>query len=239
MISKKKYLIFAVAILLVSPIYITGTLAAEPTIKLPPGPVTIEAFNSTKAYFDTKLTDVPSGYTISNGSYGGWCVDRTAEMTRSPAQHKVLLYSSLSPPAYLANEKWSMVNYILNHKQGDPIDIQYAIWYFIDMQNDTGPTSTKAQAMINDAQANGTSFVPTGDQLLALICYPFTNVGDVQISIVEVTRAGVNPEPQPDGQTDNTIRPFWETNPQATIAVIAAAIGLVILTVLTLLRRKR
>jgi hypothetical protein len=170
--------------------YIQKTNASITTLSLPTRSVTIEAFNGTESFFITELSNVPSGYAISNKSYPGWCVDRTAEMARSPATHLVSLYSSLNLSGDLANQSWDMVNYLLNHKQGSNIDVQNAIWYFVNMQGGyTDFNSNTAWSMINDTLAHGKDFVPSSTQLAAVICYPvrsFATDANVQISIIEV-----------------------------------------------------
>jgi len=84
-----------------------------------------------------------------------------------------------------------MVNYILNHKRGAAGDIQQAIWHFANVDGNYTPPSndTQAWAMINDALANGTGFMPTNGQTIAVICYPETVLPgspSVQVSIIEV-----------------------------------------------------
>ncbi len=163
-------------------------LAASSNLNLPSTSVAIEASNGTDSYFSTYLSNIPSGYSVVNGLYNGWCVDTTAEMERSPSIHIVQLYSSASPPGELANERWDMVNYIINHKQGTRMDIQEAIWYFVNMADGYSVASDIAQTIINDAQVNGVGFVPVSDQKIAVICYPLLLFPEsVQISIIEVS----------------------------------------------------
>jgi hypothetical protein len=150
----------------------------------------IEALNSTGAYFDMKLFNVPSGHDVSNGTYSGWCIDCSVEMERSPATHSVVLYSSLgSKPGNIANEKWDMVNYVLNHKQGGSLDVQQAIWYFINLIGGYSVERPLAEAMIEDAVANGEGFIPNVNQTVAVICYPMVMEGEeeVQMTIIEMT----------------------------------------------------
>lgn len=179
-----------------SSITIYNAKAVTDAINLPP-PITIitmEATNGTSSYFNTTLTDVPSGYDVTNTTYLGWCVDTTAEMSRSPAEHQILLFSSLNPPnGTLADQRWDMVNYILNHKQGTVDDIQAAIWYFIDFDNVTRTppnNQTVAWAIINDTLANGTGYTPGANQTAAVICDPIMVLprpAPIQINIIEVT----------------------------------------------------
>jgi hypothetical protein len=158
-------------------------------IYLPPGQITMQVANGTSSYFATTLYNVPSGYNVTNGTYLGWCVDKTALMTRDN-QFPATLYSSLNLTGNLANENWTMVNYILNHKQGTNLtQIQDAIWYFINLSNgNIAPPGdeTYAWTMINDAKANGTGFIPQDGQIVAIVCQPQTGLQqNVQISIIE------------------------------------------------------
>ena len=171
------------------------SVRATDGISVPPSPtmVTIEVVDGTSSYFLTTLTDVPSGYDVTNTTYLGWCIDVDAQMGRSPATHQVVLYSSLDPPnGTLKDERWDIVNYILNHKQGTADDIQAAMWYFIhfDSETETPPTNqTIAWAIIEDALANGTGYIPAPSETVAVICNPviFLPLNPVQISIIEVT----------------------------------------------------
>lgn len=189
--NPKRNLAVGFAVLMVlSSILVNHVAAIDSGLNLPPTPVIIEVSNGTESYFSTKLSNVPSGYDVTNETYLGWCVDVRTDMARSPATHAVVLYSSSSPPGELASEEWDMVNYILNHKQGNALDIQQAIWYFIHTDGNYSPTRAVAWAIVNDALANGSGFVPGNGQMIAVICYPtilFPSQPDVQISIIEVT----------------------------------------------------
>jgi hypothetical protein len=186
----KRNLAIGIAILIaLSLMLVNHATAASNGLNLPSTPVRIEVKNGTETYFNTELSDVPAGYDVANTTYFGWCVDRTANMTRSPANHEVILYSSSNPPGNLASEKWDKVNYILNHKQGTPDDIQQAIWYFINMAGKYTPTSTMAWEIVSGALANGNGFIPANGQRIAIICFPvvlFPGSPDVQVSIIEV-----------------------------------------------------
>jgi hypothetical protein len=178
------------AILLVLPsVFVHGVYGTDAELNLPSASVLIEVSNGTGSYFVTKLSGVPSGYDVTNGSYAGWCVDVRASMTRSPATHEVRLFSSTNPPVELAGNSWDMVNYVLNHKQGVAEDVQQAIWYFVHMGGNYTPTRTLAWAIINDTVANGRGFSPVRGQTAAVICYPliYSHQPDVQISIIEIT----------------------------------------------------
>ena len=192
--SRKNLVIGFAVLVALSLILVNPVAATNGDLNLPSTIVLMEVSNGTQSYFDTSLTQVPSGYDVTNGTYLGWCVDRRAEMQRSPAIHAVELHSSINPPGELASEKWDMVNYILNHKQGDAEDIQQAIWYFIHIDGDYTPTRSVAWAIVNDALANGNGFLPETGQMIAVICYPMVllpDETDVQISIIEVTNTVV------------------------------------------------
>ncbi len=156
-------------------------------LNLPSGWVYIAVNNGTDTYFLTTLSGVPSGYDVANETYPGWCVDVRLDMTRNQT-FQALLYSSLNPPENLTSEaQWNMTNYVLNNKQGNFTDIQEAIWYFT-ISNYTGSISTMANAMIQDAIANGTTFTPAQGQTVAIICYPLVIQQQwVQVSIIEYT----------------------------------------------------
>jgi hypothetical protein len=185
----KKFAICLVLLMLLSPILVGCAVADEGRLNLLSTPVMIEVIDGTESYFNTTLSGVPSGYDVTNGTYLGWCIDITRNMARSPATHEVTLYSSINPPGAFAKQSWSMVNYILNHKQGTADDIQQAIWYFINFDGNCTPTSTVASAIVNDARANGTGFVPAYGQTIAVICNPVILFPgeEVQISIIELS----------------------------------------------------
>ena len=168
---------------------VTQCHAAYSQLNLPSNLVTMEVFNGTETFFVTHLSNIPSGYDVANGTYPSWCVDRTAPMARSPAIHEIILYSSTSPPGKLANQRWDMVNYILNHKQGEMTDIQEAIWHFINMVGNYSPSSVTAMVIVNDALANGNGFIPQTGEIMAVICVPVILLPEpifVQVSIIEL-----------------------------------------------------
>jgi len=171
------------------------SVRATDGIFLPPSTMifTIEVANGTSSYFLTTLSNVPQGYDVTNAAYPGWCIDVNAQMSRSPATHQIVLYSSLDPPnGTLKDQRWDIVNYILNNKQGNAEDIQAAIWYFIHFNNatETPPGNQNvAWDIIHDALAHGTGYIPAPGQTVAVICNPITFLpgNPVQISIIEVT----------------------------------------------------
>lgn len=179
---------FAVVIAL-SSILVNRVAAAGGGLNLPSALVNVVITNGTESYFNTALSNVPSGYDVMNETYPSWCIDRTTEMTRN-VTFEVALYSSLSPPGNLSSVRWDMVNYILNHKQGNAEDVQQAMWYFVNMVGNYTPSSLVAQAIVNDTLANGTGFTPTLGQNVAVICFPivlFPGAYPVQVSIIELS----------------------------------------------------
>ncbi len=207
---KRKVLpLMVISLLIPAAILIGQTRASAEQLEVPASSVTIEVFNSTRAYFDTKLIMEQTGFDVTNNKvYLGWCIDRTADMERSPTTHKVYLYSSLNAPGIFADQQWDKVNYILNHKQGEPQDVQEAIWYFINLNGGYTTDRTLAKAMINDATANGAGFIPNDTHpIIAVICNPttqFPGAENVQISIIEVTIPTSSSEPTSPSQTPTT-----------------------------------
>lgn len=182
----------AIGVLMISIFLVGSAKATDCMLNLPPDPVTMAVYDGTISYFDTVLSDVPSGYDVTNGTYIGWCIDIRYDIPRNTT-FSVMLYSSCDPPAGLVGERWDMINYILNHKQGEMMDIQHAIWYFMKYPDGTpeaewrpGYTPTPAaQAIVDDAMANGAGFVPGPGEVVAVICYPDE---PTQISIIELRK---------------------------------------------------
>ena len=154
---------------------------AQPQLNLPPGEVTLVVYDGAPiSYFSSVLSNVPAGYDITNGTYPGWCIEEFIWIADG-VEYNVTLYSSYDPslPVYLQDPDWDMVNYVLNHKQGNSYAIQNATWYFIDGGN--MPSSSEGQAMVNDALANGEGFIPGPGQVVAVIA-----ADDTQNVIIEV-----------------------------------------------------
>jgi len=185
----KKIHLGPIVALTLSLLLISSASAADGWLNLPATPVTMEiVYPGVESTFITTLSNIPPGYDITDGTYLGWCVDRTLYYPAPPpAAYDVILYSSYYPPASLSGEQWDMVNYILNHKQGTPLDIQEAIWYFIDgFPGPYIPGSPEGMAMVNDALANGGGYVPGLGEVIVVICYPVDHI--TQITIIELPR---------------------------------------------------
>jgi hypothetical protein len=173
---------------------------AAPSLNLPSTAVNVIVQNDTSSYFVTTLSIVPSGYDITNATYPGWCIDHLVTMTRNET-FPALLYSSLNPPVVGAwsSVQWDMVNYILNsalaRATGNLTETQDCIWNFVNnTATYTHTLDTNETAILNDAYANGSGFIPSPGQSVAVIVSPQYVVpgsGPFQDSIIAV------PMPQP------------------------------------------
>jgi hypothetical protein len=166
-----------------------STVSAATWPNLPSVAVTMNVVNGTASYYVATFSNVPAGYDVANGVYANWCVDRRYTNVRG-INIQVLLYSSLAPPGNLSSQRWDMVNYILNHKQGAVKDIQDALWYFVKMGgvgwwSGSAPSAT-SQAIVAEALANGNGYVPGPGGLLGAICYPPST--QAQITIIGIIR---------------------------------------------------
>jgi len=187
---KTKYVAIATfALLMFSNATLLANVRASSWPNLPSDPVQLAVVDGTTTYFVTTLSGVPAGFDVHNGVYAGWCVDRSVIMIRS-VSHNVILYSSLSPPPVVGGINWIAINYILNHKQGDMMDVQEAIWHFTDAFSPISPT---AQAMVDAANANP-SYDPITGAVLAVICIP-QNGENAQNSIIELDIPGLGLSP--------------------------------------------
>ena len=156
------------------------------------------------------LSGVPAGYTVTNGTYPAWCVEAfNFDFTLHQQYCGATLYLSTDPglPSYLQNQ-WGIVNYILNHKQGNDDDVQNAIWYFTDGWIPSPSEQTAAYfAIINDA-ASHASFVPGVGEIVAVIL-DMGETGGPQRLVIEVTITGSNGGP-------GTGTPgYWKNHPEA------------------------
>ena len=243
-------IIFLSALLIFSFVNVfVSSAASSNSLKLPNSNVNIEVVDGSISHFETNVSNVPAGFDVVNGTYLGWCVDQNTSMSRAPAVHLVTLYSSLNAPGEMANENWTMVNYILNHKQGyGATSIQEAIWYFVDFSGIYIPQDQGALALVNDTLAHGSNFVPTKNQTVAVICYPATqSVTDyqVQISIIEVNQSQINPLPTPSptatplSTATGSTNSFYLTFLYAFDVIGAAIIAILLIALITLERRRK
>ncbi len=187
--------------------------AAVPDVTLPTVPVTMDLeHNWPVSWWLIILSDVPSGYDVTNGNYVGWCADPDTFIDKD-LTHTVMLYSSYDTalPAHFQNNEWDKVNYILNHKIGDPtnyFNIQCAIWYLLGY-GDRGLSAT-GWAMVNDAILNGEGFVPSSGEIIAIIADPGI---DKQVVFFELQ---LPPEEDGEGNTPG----FWKRHQELWVTYI-------------------
>ena len=153
-----------------------------PDIRLPPDPITMNAVDGQESYFDLRLSDVPTGFDVTDGVYPGWCVQKSIHMIRN-VNHTVRLFSSYDPdlPIEYHKDDWMKINYILNHKQGTRDSIQNAIWYYTNAENCSADLN--ASAMIAAAESFGAGFIPRPGQSLAV---PVVGNTSIQLTFIEV-----------------------------------------------------
>ena len=163
----------------------------NPEIELPPYDI-IMSSELFPEYWDAMFRvnlSIPNGNGDGVGNIKGWCVEYSVPHNEMPAM--VTLYSSYDPPAHLASENWSKVNYILNNPQGNRVDVQRAILYFVNFgswsyNHEWGPMqgeiSDETMSMINNAMEYGDDFCPECGQIMAVISDP---VGNYQTMILE------------------------------------------------------
>lgn len=181
---KKSIIVLSMCILVALPA-LTMTAAAEDTILLPGNEIDVRMVAvydpGVQSRFDITLSNIPDGYHVTNSEYPGWCAQKNLAMYIG-VSHSVRLYSSLAPlPSIFLDKSWDKINYILNHKQGIKNNIQNAIWFYTDDQDLSN--DTVAQAMVNDAEANGTGYVP---QVGGTVAIPIQGRTEIQLSFLEL-----------------------------------------------------
>ena len=159
-------------------------------LNIPKDTVKMKVYNSpgsSNNYCDLELSDIPQDYDVYDGVWTGWCAD--SQVYILGVTYNVSLFSSYDsdmPEHVQDDERWDLVNYLLNHKHPEATwrEIQAAIWYFTDDDpNYQDYFTDKSQAMIDDALANGEDFVPLPSQITAVIVDAGT---DVQMTFIEV-----------------------------------------------------
>jgi hypothetical protein len=172
--------------------------ATGPYINLPSGTVTVTfdypytlPNGTTVSYWEITLSNVPSGYDVTNRTYVGWCCDETYTIYNGQTIPNMKLYSSYDPSQpWEANlTDWSKVNYIINHKQGTWDEVQAAIWHYID--HNGGNQADPTVIAMEEAADRNPNFVPSAGQLLAVVVY----LAGEQSTFIEVVVRGMRPEP--------------------------------------------
>ena len=152
--------------------FVSGT-TPTPTINLPGGTVTMIATDGDVSYFDIHLSEVPSGYDVTNGDYEGWCADRAVTMPRGEPL-TIQLQDSYDPnlPWSLKDKDWAKANDILNHHDSIPMkDVQDALWYLL-CETNYSTLSDAAKTLVDSADP---AFIPAADEWVAIIAEPIQN----------------------------------------------------------------
>lgn len=175
-----------VLLLIISIIPSASATIPLPKIQLPNTPVTMIVSDGGSTYFDICLSNVPADLDLTDGSYEGWCADRSVVMPRGE-KLSIRLYNSYgSLPAALQDKHWKEVNYILNHHNGaTKNDVQDAIWYFLSEYPYSSITD-KAKHLVDTAHND---FVPEPGDLIAIAAEPIKNASNpwpFQIAFLQV-----------------------------------------------------
>ena len=167
------------------------------------------AKDGASSWFVMNLSDVPSGFDITDGEYLGWCVQYGIKMSRG-VNHTAALYSSYDPdiPDGFQSKNWTKVNYILNHKQDYNLDrahLQRVIWYYVDdnyeLPSDPG---SDVQKMISDADENGSDFCPEPGNVIVILvdCVASVQRTFLELSLTEPGENGNGGSPD-EGNISN------------------------------------
>jgi hypothetical protein len=160
------------------------------------------------SYLDLTLSDVPAGYTVTNGVYPGWCFEAfnfefTTHFTYCGAT--MLVSTDPSLPSYLA-EAWGSINYILNNKQGTAVDVQNAIWNITDGWIPPAEEQTAAYFSMVASAVTQAAFIPVpGDQVAVILDLGPTS--QPQAVFIEVTIPPTGPGTGTPG--------YWKNHPGA------------------------
>jgi hypothetical protein len=174
LICKKFYGVISIGIFLTlligaSPALAMGILNL-PSVQVlaSPGPWNSGTLGTT---IDITLAGVPSGFDVTNGAYPGWCAEDNHQPNFPPPTLVYLLDStdSANLPLTYQGIPWDKVNYLLNNQQGTAQDVNAALWVLTGTYDGTFPITLAAQAMIDDANANGAGFIPGPGQIVAVI----------------------------------------------------------------------
>lgn len=140
------------------------------------------------SYLKATIFNAPSGFSVTNGNYFAWCVDADTSIEPGPTYKPIAYFSTDPLPPSLPQTNWNYINYIINHKQGNSTDIQFAIWHYVGgpipaHELEFYPPTATFSNIVADALANGGSFVPGPGQVVAVILDLGPNI---QMNIIEV-----------------------------------------------------
>lgn len=164
------------------------------------------------ALFAVWFWGITSGYDIATGDIlPGWCVeDVPIPNVQDPGT--VMLYCSYDDalPGNLSDLPIDKLNYLINHKIGERLEIQSAIWLLLGYDPPSIPATANSYAMYEDAMANGAGFVPGPGDLVAIFLY--TGDGGIgtegfQETIVEMRLPGDD-----NGGGDGCTPGYWKTH---------------------------
>jgi len=147
----------------------------------------IAKFGYPESYLIHTVTNTPAGYALADGTYTAWCIDYP-DVIYDGVTYKPKIYRPTDPlPPRLQSPYWDRVHYILNHKRGDAIDVQGAIWHFIGGPAPPGdlmfyPPTTLSSNLVDEALLYGEGFVPGPGQVRAII---FDLGSEIQTTIIE------------------------------------------------------
>jgi hypothetical protein len=210
---KNKFLILFSTVTVLILFSVTAAFAAG-LLNLPTGQVSATQVwlgaSGVNGTVSTTLGGVPDGFDVTNGTYIGWCAEDNHQ-PNAPAGTLVTLLDSTDManlPATYQGVPWDKVNYLLNNKAGTTADVQQALWLLTGTFDGTfGPITAAAQAMFDDADANGAGFVPGPGGIVAVILQgDGLGAGGYQDTIIEVP---LPPEEDGEGCTPG----FWR-NPK-------------------------
>jgi len=162
-----------------------------------------------RCYFDIEIDvdETLPGYKpdseVQDGVYTGWCLDDDHRVTTG-WYTGVTLMSSLNPAIYGYDPDWASpmfnyVNYLINTYEGSvkrisppdgtvaANDLQWAIWYFVNGTSYSdlplNVNDFNARDLVDDALANGASYIPEEGDWCMVICYKSNKVQLIGIEV--------------------------------------------------------
>jgi hypothetical protein len=145
-------------------------LSWYPNVEIPSEQVDMTVYNGDVSYFNIELEGIYGSQHVTNGSYWGWCFEKSVQMTRNMT-HPIKMCHSFDPnmPAAFQGVDWSEINYIINRDDLYPMDaVQDAIWSVIE---GTKASTVAAQQLVNEAEMYGSSFIPQVNDTIAVLLF--------------------------------------------------------------------
>ena len=167
---------------------------------------TITGFPATHGgYVDATLSNIPSGYEISNGVYASNCADhQTLIYVGTP--YNMNIYSSLYPsllPTFAQGNKWNKINWLYNHLNYFPgyqwYDIQGAIWLLDNPVWDGGAEggvpslTTTMMTMKNNMDTYGSNYIPSPGGWAAIIFIPIGTLSNAPAPTIQTMIIKLDP----------------------------------------------